>query len=1025
MANTIKFVIDGSSAGFEKAMSRIAESSRKAGDTVKDFVKGIAKVGGAYLALSGLSEMAKQFTEVSMQYEKMRATLSASVGAENMPSIFKGLQQFAKDTPYDLGQVSEAYTRMMNLGIKPTTDALKAYGNIVAATPNKKLTDFVEAVADAVTGENERLKEFGIVGKKVGKDGQKIAYTFQGITKEVKNNKDAINEYLISVAKQIAGGVAMENQSKTLAGSLSALGDSFKQFQDNFMNSSGASSGLASIVNQVSDAVNNLNDMMDSGELAGYWTSFVDYIAPVTTLVNDLIGYFQNLDSQMASSTGGSFISETWNKIVTVGKELIETLMVVIQYIDELGKNDGLKSFGEAVTTYFEPLTDIVKNTWQGILDAGTFLQQFLEFLGIGQGQVESFATGVVNAIKGLPATVALILKNVLAAVKMFVKMLASSLEAVGGIVMSAANGSISVDSVKSELNNYSKNMSGSIDQFGKDMNTNAKDFSTALGKTDKALADANKKSQDAWNKAQATRANQKATKEVNDLITGLVVTGNKKNIAEERKNTYTNLDSATDKAYKKIFGNATKASAPAASAKKGSKSGASEANKEFKDMLDYQQKLVDEQYRSGLISAKKYYDQTLSLKLQEIKATDNATKQQYQKNLDIINSTSSTEAQKKKAMEDNTNLQSKMNNMSSKELAIRQEISLRLKDAKEEYQKNINSVQKELNQIQLGGQTTSDVINDLNDRYSKLLSRAKQEDAESGANNAGKIQSLIDLSTAQAKINDLEREYTLAEAQNKATIAKNNQDVSNGSATILDARNKEIIAAQKLKDIRAETAQQELDIALATPGYSKMEIARLTELAAAAQSAQKQVNDSTKTLLTGAMDGMSSELSKLMSGTESLGDAFKNLGKTILSTFNDIVAKNLSKTLFDSLFGSASTGTEGGSTSGSGLLGSIGGMITNGLASFFGGAHAYGGTIPRGKFGLVGDQMGGGELVFSGSSPMTVLNNKKTQSVMGGGNVNLVMNVNAKDANSFNYSRNQILTKSERQVRRQYNRNT
>ena len=61
----------------------------------------------------------------------------------------------------------------------------------------------VEALADAATGEMERLKQFGITARQ---EGDKVAFTFQGVTTEVERNADAITEYLQRTPKELSGG---------------------------------------------------------------------------------------------------------------------------------------------------------------------------------------------------------------------------------------------------------------------------------------------------------------------------------------------------------------------------------------------------------------------------------------------------------------------------------------------------------------------------------------------------------------------------------------------------------------------------------------------------------------------------------------------------------------------------------------------------------------------------------------------------------------------------------------------------
>ena len=168
--NGIDIVINAITSGFTSNLSRMNSAINSTAGGLQNLTKTIVGLGAVYAGVTGMKALADSFIETSKSYEVMKASLTASVGAENVDDIWSGLQQFAKETPYSLEEVQASYTRMMNLGIKPSSEALKAYGNIVAATPNKKLTDFVEAVADALTGENERLKECGIVtGKQIGR----------------------------------------------------------------------------------------------------------------------------------------------------------------------------------------------------------------------------------------------------------------------------------------------------------------------------------------------------------------------------------------------------------------------------------------------------------------------------------------------------------------------------------------------------------------------------------------------------------------------------------------------------------------------------------------------------------------------------------------------------------------------------------------------------------------------------------------------------------------------------------------
>jgi len=79
----------------------------------------------------------------------------------------------------------------------------------------------VEAVADAATGEFERLKEFGI---KASTQGKMVTFTFQGVKTTVRKDATQIEAYLKRVGNvSFTGGI--QAQSKTLYGQFSTLKD--------------------------------------------------------------------------------------------------------------------------------------------------------------------------------------------------------------------------------------------------------------------------------------------------------------------------------------------------------------------------------------------------------------------------------------------------------------------------------------------------------------------------------------------------------------------------------------------------------------------------------------------------------------------------------------------------------------------------------------------------------------------------------------------------------------------------------
>ncbi|MGL6117270.1 tape measure protein, partial [Plesiomonas sp.] len=199
---------------------------KKTGKSLDDFTSSLKPIAGAMaaaFATMAITGFLAKIVAVQREFDKLNAMLQTAAGSqEGGAAAFEALQEFAAKTPYDLAQVTKAFTQLVNLGLTPSERALSSYGNTAAAM-GKDLGQLVEAVADAVTGEFERLKEFGIKSKS---EGDKVSFTFQGVTTTVKNSASEIEGYLMALGENQFGG-AMALQAQTLDGAISNLADSW------------------------------------------------------------------------------------------------------------------------------------------------------------------------------------------------------------------------------------------------------------------------------------------------------------------------------------------------------------------------------------------------------------------------------------------------------------------------------------------------------------------------------------------------------------------------------------------------------------------------------------------------------------------------------------------------------------------------------------------------------------------------------------------------------------------------------
>ena len=177
-------------------------------------------LGGAMAAL-GVGALVSSFARTVTESERLKGSLKTMTGStEDAAFAFSELERFAAQTPFTLDQSVEGFIKLKALGLDPSERALRSYGNTSAAM-GKDMMQMIEAVADASTGEFERLKEFGI---KASKQGDQVSLTFQGLTTTIGNSSEEIQNYLLEIG-ETKFGTAMEDQMKALPGLLSNLSD--------------------------------------------------------------------------------------------------------------------------------------------------------------------------------------------------------------------------------------------------------------------------------------------------------------------------------------------------------------------------------------------------------------------------------------------------------------------------------------------------------------------------------------------------------------------------------------------------------------------------------------------------------------------------------------------------------------------------------------------------------------------------------------------------------------------------------
>jgi large-conductance mechanosensitive channel len=265
----------------QKAFAQINSNVSNMDRRFSKLGRGLSRIGG----LMATAFVGRQLVDTITKFEKLEASLRTVTGSADKAAVAFGfIQEFAATTPFELEEVTAAFIKLKALGLTPSEDALTSYGNTASAM-GKSLNQMIEAVADAATGEFERLKEFGIKSKS---QGDQVTFTFQGVSTTVGKNAKEIEGYLQSIGNvQFAG--AMKEQAGTLNVALSNMGDAFSKLVKAI-----GDAGLTDILMAVANAIKWLAEKITAA-IPLFKLGFKAIIAEVIKFGNLFIAVFKGV----------------------------------------------------------------------------------------------------------------------------------------------------------------------------------------------------------------------------------------------------------------------------------------------------------------------------------------------------------------------------------------------------------------------------------------------------------------------------------------------------------------------------------------------------------------------------------------------------------------------------------------------------------------------------------------------------------------------------------------------------------
>lgn len=297
--------------------NRLGHSLRNAAREASNMSKNILAVGATAttaLAVKGTVDMVSQASSM----EQYRNTLNI-VMKDNKKAgeTFKWAVDYANKTPFETADIVDGTVKLQSYGME--AKKVLPYIGDMASAMGKGMDQAVEAVADAQTGELERLKEFGITKEQIVKQASKKLGKLEVVNNKGQiTNQRAFNAALMSLMKERFEG-GMEVQAKSFKGVMSTISGVWK-------------SGLAQMAGISEDGL-----VIDG--------SFFDVIKDKALQLSDKLqklqasGKFEDIQKSLSkfASSAGDAVDKALPKLIDFGDYVLNNAPSLINNIKFIG----------------------------------------------------------------------------------------------------------------------------------------------------------------------------------------------------------------------------------------------------------------------------------------------------------------------------------------------------------------------------------------------------------------------------------------------------------------------------------------------------------------------------------------------------------------------------------------------------------------------------------------------------------------------------------------------------------------
>lgn len=385
---------------------------------VSGTVSSLVALAGTYIGVQGITRALTSFVSTGAQFETFRKQFEGITGSVAKGEVaFQWVQDFAKESPLDLAQTTQAFITLKGAGLDPMNGTLQAITDSTAkyTGSTEKLENITKQLSQAwgkakITAEDmtnivdNGLPVWDLLSQATGKNVSEL----RNLSEQGKLGRYELR-LLFDAMRDDAIGASARLMS-TFNGQLSVAIANFQQF----LSTIAQSGALDYLKEQLTNLNKQASEMAANGELKKYAQEFSDAfvnmakngVASLKTLFTDLTGFFATLEK-----IGASFAIVT--NVFTIGiRTIIGSFALLIKSVSYV-QSQILSLFGTIpnaaskaaleVSKFADAMQDVAtKQMQQDITELNAALDTFKNNSSTAGDSLTGLGNSVDNTVEKL-----------------------------------------------------------------------------------------------------------------------------------------------------------------------------------------------------------------------------------------------------------------------------------------------------------------------------------------------------------------------------------------------------------------------------------------------------------------------------------------------------------------------------------------------------------------------------------------------------------------------------------------------